>query len=340
MAFNWQQFLDRNNIEYQSSGANVSKGHVSIHCPMCGADDPSFHMSVNLEGRGWRCWRNPSHRGVAPARLVAALLGISIQRAHEMIGGTVFVPDDFMARIEKSLAPKGEPIKQPDLRLPDDFRSFTTRYLPSERPYRKYLRGDDRGFRNADISEMTDEYGMYYCCDGPYRGRVIFTVREKRKLISWTGRAISRNATLRYKTLSTDEEKAKAEGYRPARKAISHCLLWQDQLMRWDRDILLLVEGPFDALKINILGKRYGIAATCFFTSAPTEEQIENLHMLCPQFSRRILLLDRGTLAIGMRILGGLSGLDVELGKLPKGLKDPGELTTTSFQQLRLALDL
>ena len=49
-----------------------------------------------------------------------------------------------------------------------------------------------------------------------FRSRIIFPVMFEDKLVSWTGRAISLDAFLRYKTLPADQEKAKAWGYQPS----------------------------------------------------------------------------------------------------------------------------
>lgn len=335
MAWDWQRFLDQHRVEHQTSGPNVSRGNVTVHCPFCGADDPGHHMSVNLEGKGWRCWRNPAHRGRKPARLVAGLLGISLERARDMVGETPFVPDDFIDRVRGLSASKQAQGDQRSIKLPKEFRPFGLG-KPSERPYRNYLR--ERGVGDADIDMLTKRYAMFYCTEGPYAKRIIFTVKFEGRLVNWTGRHLSPNVTLRYKTLSIDPETARDEGTPVAVGAISHYLLWYDRLLKSDCDTLVLCEGPFDALKVDLLGWDYGICSTCFFTAAPTREQIELLHTAYPQFKRRILLLDKNTLALGARIVADLSALDVRLGTLPKGLKDPGLFDRKTFKQFVLAL--
>ena len=105
-----------------------------------------------------------------------------------------------------------------------------------------------------------------------------------------------------------------------------------------DADTLVLCEGPFDALKVDVLGRDYGIAATCFFTSAPTDAQIALLHDLCPQFRRKVLLLDRGTLALAMRVNSRLAGLGVITREVSGDLKDPGVHNAATFRQFALEL--
>lgn len=329
--FNLQQFFDQHGIKYRTSGANVSRGNIAIHCPFCGPDDPSEHLSVNIEGKGWRCWRHPDHRGKSPARLVRALLNCSMDKAREIVGHSIFIPEDFGDRV-KALMSSGQALENFDsFDMPREFMKF--RGKPTSRPFVRYLR--DRGYTDLQISKMTRRYGLRYCIDGSYAGRIIFPVTYDDELVSWTGRSISPNATLRYKTLTTDEESAEREGYKPALGAISHYLLWFDDLEYYGGDTLVMVEGPFDALKVDVLGRREGIRATCFFTAAPTEAQIDMLHALARRFDRMVLLLDKGTVSLGMRVTQQLSSVKVESAHMPKGLKDPGELENTR-QLLRL----
>lgn len=324
MAFSWLDFLTSHRVPYSDTGPNTSRDNVVVHCPFCGSADHSQHMSVNVLGKGWRCFRDQSHRGKNPARLVAALLGLPLDRANALVGNATFIPDDFLGRIQGALGPPQELLAPIGLKLPAEFKAFGGRF-PSERPYERYCLG--RGFTPSQIERFTDRWGMRYCCRGSFRGRIMFPIRYKKQLVSWTGRTISANEELRYRALSRDGERTKREGYEPALGAISHFLLWYDLLMKADADTLVLNEGPFDALKINVLGRQEGIVATCFFTSAPTQEQLLLLHEVLPRFKRRIVMLDSaGTLATGIRITNALSSMGVRSYTLPRALKDPGEI--------------
>lgn len=332
MAFEWPRFLNQHGIEYAEGGANTSRDNLSVHCPFCGRDDPSMHMSVNLKGKGFRCWRHPEHRGKNPARLVQALINCTWERANQIVGQAIYVPTDFMDRIKSAVTP-APPVKHRVLDVPKEFKRFEG--LPSSRPYVRYLK--QRGFTDDDIAVMSRRYSMRYCISGSYAGRIMFLIRENGNLTAWTGRSISPNAELRYKALSIDDERAEREGYKAALGPISHYLLWHDRLKRSQADTLLLCEGPFDALKVDVLGREHGVTATCFFTAAPTDAQIETLHDICPQFKKRLLLLDAGTFALGMRVASKLSSLGVRPFQLDNALKDPGEFDRRSFQRFLLA---
>jgi hypothetical protein len=331
--FDWMRFFEQHRIEFNQSGPNVSRDNVTVHCPFCGTADQSKHLSVNLSGKGWRCWKSPNeHRGKSPARLVQGLLNCTWARACALTGESILIPDDFMARVRDTITPPEAPETIP-LKLPKEFKPFVGK--PSARPFERYM-VKKRGFDYDDMDRL-HRYDVRYCTTGAYRNRVIFPVWFEKRLMSWTGRHIG-DSTLRYKALTVDPDKARDEGYKPAVGAISHYLLWYDMLRKIDADTIALVEGPMDALKVCILGKSEGICATCFFTSEPTESQVDLLHTLLRRFKRKITLLDRGTFATGIRIASGLSSLGVTSYELPSRLKDPGEFDVSTFRKFALAL--
>lgn len=320
MAFNWVSFLDSNHIHYATSGPNVSRGHVAVHCPFCGRQDPSQHMSLNLKHGGWNCWRNDNHSGKSPVYLVQALLGCTRERAQGIVGEAVFLPDDFLGTVHGLIAPKRAPVRKP-ITLPPEFKPFAGQ--PSSKRFVEYLTG--RAFTLKQIGRMTKRYGLHYCTSGRFKGRVIFPVTFEGKLMTYTGRTIYPDIELRYKTLSYDPELEEI----PAVGPISDYLLFYDELMRndWDCDTLILCEGPFDALKVSVLGRPHGIDATCFFTASPSQGQIDLLGDLISIYKRRYLLLDQGTLPTALRTQIDLQGLKTRVLTLPKAFKDPGLLT-------------
>lgn len=325
MAFNWMQFLESNHIHYASSGANVSRGHVAVKCPFCGAQDPSEHMSINLKHGGWNCWRNDNHSGKSPVYLVQALISCSRERAQAIVGEGVFIPDDFLGAVRGLVAPTSAPVQR-QVVLPAEFKPFGTG-LPSARRFEAYLRG--REFTPAQIDRMTRRYGLHYATSGKFKGRVIFPVTFEGKLMTYTGRTIYPDVELRYKTLSYDPELEEV----PAVGPINDYLLFYDLLMenKADADTLIFCEGPFDALKVNVIGRRHGIAATCFFTSSPSRAQIDLAGDFVSVFKRRYLMLDQGTLGTALRTQMGMSTLVHRVLTLPKHVKDPGLLRERSL---------
>jgi hypothetical protein len=329
MNFDWVQFLDRNSVEYATSGPNVSKNNVAIACPLCG-DDPSQHMVISTIGYGWWCWRNRSHKGKSPVRLVQALLHCSFEQAHNIVEGSTFLPDDFHGQVMALLGPTPPPDSREPLSLPDTFKRLGRQ--PSARPAINYLKR--RNFTDKQIDRFYNRHGIVYCSRGAFKGRIIFPITFEGRLVTWTGRSVSPNAMVRYKTLSNDPEKAAADELPPALAPINNYLLWWDHLIDCDADTIILVEGPFDALKVTTLGWTRGIVATCFFTQSPGPLQIDLLHELLPKYEKKFLLLDQGTIPALIKIAAELQTLGVEPLRLPVGLKDPGELTGEQLEEL------
>ena len=330
MAFDFIRFFTQYNIAYVERGPNVARGNVNIQCPFCGVDDPSHHMGVSIDSINWGCWRRKEHRGRNPARLVQALLRCSSDEAKRIVGHTTFVPEDFLSMVQANLDPPETTEPSRHLCLLDEFKPIGN--LPSARLYTRYLRG--RGFAAKQILRMTEYYDLLYCTRGPYRGRIIFPITMNGKLVSWTGRSVYPGVP-RYKSLTTKPEKAQAEGVELAIGAVNHYLLWYDDLEDVDADTIYVVEGPFDALKVTVLGAAYGIVATCLFTSAPTPEQVELLNILLPRFKHQRIMLDRDMFPTALRIASQFPGLLVKPQLLPKGVKDPGELTSNQLLNLR-----
>lgn len=319
MSFDWITFFSSRHIPYVTRGKNVSPGYAGIRCPFCRDDDPSTHLVVSLTRGSWHCWRNKSHSGSSPARLITVLIGCSLAEAKAIAGERYsLVPENLLSTVAARLG-KAPPEEDTDLGFPEEFRAFASR--ASARPYLAYLR--DRGF-SLQTQDFTDRYGMYYAVDGDQRGRVIFTVVYRGDLVGWTGR-----------TVYGREPRYKAEG-----AVASRHLLWYDELevraIEWAHT-LILVEGPFDALKVDMLGRPEGITATCCFTSRPTkgrierpsDAQMEKLIRVLPRFERKYLLLDYGTISSSFATLDELRILGLEARWLPSSLKDPGELRTT-----------
>jgi hypothetical protein len=320
----WISFLESNRIHYVDKGPNVSAGNICIKCVWCGQQDDSEHLSINLEGRGFRCWRQPLHSGKNPAKLIQALLNCSWGHACEIAGQGRSLPSDFMTKVRASLG-KSEVIERTKevLYLSKEFKPFLEK-MPSCKPFAAYLSG--RGFTYDNIFTDTLTFDILYATQGLYKGRIIFTVWDDGDLVGWTGRTIYLSEEVRYKTLSNDPVKAKERGEMPAPNPITDYLLFWDMIRNSPGQTIVLCEGPFDAWRVNILGWDEGIRATCFFTSALSDQQTNLLYDVVPSYKNRFLLLDQGTYTKAERIRTKLSTLDVVIRKLPEGIKDPAEI--------------
>lgn len=324
----WIDFFNQYSVEYVTKGPNVSKGNVNIRCPYCGHEDTSHHMGVSLDGKGWGCWRNREHRGKSPVRLIQSLAGVTKEQAMQIAGYGNF-PSDYDRRMKELTSAPSE-IPQRGLRLPSEFKAFDGK--PSARMFEQYLK--QRGFSEDHIKTLTKRYGVRYCTKGAFSNRIIFPVRFESQIVSWTGRTISKGDMIRYKTLSTNPEKSKSDGYPLALGGIGEYLLWFDKLLKTRAKTICLVEGPFDALKVSVLGKDLGICATCFFTSSPSESQIDLLHELLPRFKDKVIIPDRGAFDKAMVTQQRLASLNVRVLHLPSNVDDPGDLDGENLRKI------
>ena len=89
-------------------------------CPWCDPGNPQHYiLTINLHGKGWFCWKDRTHRGVRNARLVAALLRISLAEARSLAGERYQIRDDLGSEVERLLRRgQSEPIRQ--LQVPAD----------------------------------------------------------------------------------------------------------------------------------------------------------------------------------------------------------------------------
>ena len=318
--FHWLEFLDDQRIPNIDRGPNVKRGERNIKCPMCGSADPSFHLGLNLDTGFWACWRNENHRGKSPLRLIMAILNVPYWKAREIAGLTVdFVdPEGFDAVAARILGRdalmNSEQLPQKRfLKYPKEFGDVGHGGWRQLR-YLKETRGFDRW-----ANDLAIRYELMYAEAGPWRDRVILPYFIDSELVTWSGRAIA-PSPIRYKDLSLDESLV-------APKAT---LFNYDAIIKGGL-ALVVVEGPMDALKIDMFGHKVGIRSVALSTNSITDEQLYMLGDARGQFRRIFVMLDQATtlgIVDSMRLRQKMAHLEntVIIG-VPFGLKDAGELS-------------
>lgn len=330
MAFDWQNFLDRHGIDYRSE-----KKDLYIHCPFCGSADTGKHMGVSTVGRGWGCWRQQTHRGRSPERLIQALIGCSWAEAAHIAGRGAGAAlqglGGFMATVEGALgatAASGPPRR---LVKPKNFKPL--RWGPAS-PFCQYLA--DRGFTREEINWLGKRYELHYAWTGDWGYRLIIPVHDRAgRWFTWTGRAVNETAKIRYKTLTADSDKA-GQGNPVAVGPITDCLLGLPYLFKGGRT-LILAEGPFDAMRLSLFTEDYNVRATCFFGKAISDRQVELLMELRPLYQNMVLLLDPDAALDAMALQTKLAPVGV-LSHLLPGDDDPGEMSASAIRGLVRAL--
>lgn len=319
--------LDSYGVHYVVSGANVAKGNINVKCPWCGNADKSEHMGIKLSNGVWGCWRSKAHRGTNLAYLLQKLLGVSKAQAIKLAGGKVeenahfddyvleeVAQGDFLKDNEQLQSRRLRSILLPRefRRLPDD-RKTATRFL-------NYL--EMRGFDQPGT--LAYEYDMYYAVTGDYKWRVILPVRLDGVMVAFTSRAIG-NAKVRYKSIPNDL----------ASVGIKDTVYNYDNVLDGGRR-LFIVEGPFDALKLDFYGKWLGCRAVALYNMNMEDSQLSLLGELVTDFKEVQIVLDRGMLVEGKEILDQLMPFVRTGGRyfsLPM-VKDPGELTPKQVEDL------
>lgn len=331
----WPALLQKHDIDFVRHGQH----ELSTRCPFCGEADTGYHMAVSLRSRGWHCWRNRAHRGKAPQRLFAALLGVSVERAVQILGlrgmyGLVPSDGGLLEKAEqllnvRSVGSKTLPRK---LTMPVEFKPLKSN---APRPYRRYM--NSRGYSNEEINSLHQRYDLRFALRGAYNYRIIFPIYTRDGLVIWTGRTVAEGPwdhdIIRYKSLSTDPEKAALDQMPPALVKITDCLFGEQTLFEGGK-ALVLCEGPFDALRIDWAGHREGIRGACLFGKGLSMAQIETLIELAPLYTSKVLMLDSDTELESFQLQQRLSPLGFKSQYVPKPFKDPGEMPNNKVLEL------
>lgn len=322
----WRLLLSENHITFIDRGANVKRGEINIKCPFCGSADPSFHMGLNLENGWWACWRQrKAHSGKSPLRLLMALLHVPYWKAREIAGlSEDFIdPDGFNAVAARILArfKPGEALSPATDRFLSFPREFAPLLGPSARRHRAYL--ESRGFDFID--DLEEQYDLQHATSGEWRDRVVIPFQIDGQLVTWTARAIA-PATIRYRDLSVDESLV------PPKET-----LYNYDCIAAGGKVLVIVEGPIDALKIDYYGRAVGVRAVGLSTNSLSDDQKFMLQEAEGQFDWMLAMMDNASttdIIDSMKLrseLAFIKGLGIS--KVPFGLKDAGALSASQVIQ-------
>jgi len=111
-----------------------------------------------------------------------------------------------------------------------------------------------------------------------------------------------------------------AAKYQPQDTLLGLPYLWHVS----DPKVLLIAEGPFDAMWLTSWGKSFGVYATCLFGLNLSQQQMVLISALQERFEKTYLLLDRGAAMRAFRL--ATSGLSLPIKRIDTA-KDPAELT-------------
>ena len=266
------------NYSTANQSKNVSSGWIGVRCPFCA--DQSDHLGYNLSHNYFRCWKCGKHNKV---EVICRLLNVDESTAKRLLydykGNS-----DVTFRPETKTKPRLKPFKYP---------SSTGKMLET---HKRYLEK-----RNFDATFLEEEWGLLGT--GPaavldkkdYKLRVIIPIYWEGKVVSFQGRAITKNAFLRYKTCPIERERIHHK----------HILYIHPETLAKPPETLIVVEGVTDVWR---LGKN----AVATFGIEFKEEQVRCLVKLSknicilfdnePQAQRQAKLLEAKLKMYGKKV--------------------------------------
>lgn len=181
MGFEIKKMLGDLKIPYKEHGKNWQPGWLQIKCPCC--DDHEMHGGFNLTYGNYNCWRCGKHR---VTEVISIILGITKSEAWHVIKGyrTAYIP-----KIQDRKRATSSILKLPEC-------------TPLKKQHKKYLIG-----RNFDPKKLENDWDLMGTNHlGDYKFRIIAPIYLKNRLISFQGRDITGQSTLRYQACPIKNE--------------------------------------------------------------------------------------------------------------------------------------
>jgi hypothetical protein len=188
-----------------------------------------------------------------------------------------------------------------------------------------------RGFTARQIDRLIEDYDLRFAMRGDYTYRIVIPVRDEAgALFTWTARSIADDAKPKYKTLTRHSEKA---GDGPlALGPITDTLLGYPALSEGG-EILVIAEGPLDAMNLSLHASATGSRATCIFGKAVSAAQIDLLADLRHSYEKVFLLLDPDASIDSLAVSRSLTALGIKTWTTD-GDCDPGEMSGSAIKQM------
>lgn len=313
MKFDYEAFFASEGVEFFTEGKNVRSGCVSLRCPFCN-DDPSNHLNANPATGGYSCFRNREHWGSSPVKLIQEIKRCTYSEAKAIAGGDeIAVGAGSLEEMEQQIEAIANPAKTVSghriLTFPKEFKVIENRGL-TKLAYQSLF--TERLFNEDDIPTLCRDYRVRYAVAGDFRKRLILPFLIKGNVVGWSARALG-DARLRYISYPADAAKKN--------------LLFNHGPASAGGKVLVIVEGGFGALKIDLYGRHLGIRAVATLGTNFTEAQVGLIYRLAKRFNERIIVLfDHGAEMQAHALAGQLSLFRVSLGELPEWADGPGDL--------------
>lgn len=319
--FQLVDWLSREGVEIVERGPNVARDHVNIQCPFCGVKDHSHHMGVRIRDGAWGCWRDSRHRGRSPIRLIMAIKRCSYETACAIAGVHTTPPPDSVAELRARLGSLDKPKEVEEFEKVELDKGFKE---PAWTPYREKFCAFLRRYALEDrhIAKFVKRYGLLSDITGDWANRVIVPIYHPLSgaLYGWTGRLIVPSDKLpRYKAWPPGNQ-VKQTPYCPQ--------------VKQPYDDVLIVEGPFDAMKFDYFCPFGDIQVLAAQGTSMTDDQVSVVSALAG--TRPVTIaFDAGATAQAMTLRSQLAFLS-KVRLIPitgdEGFEDFGEATCRQIQ--------
>lgn len=172
----------------------------------------------------------------------------------------------------------------------------------------------DRGFTAPmTLSRMFD---LKCALTGGWKNRIIIPVKQAGRLIGWTGRAL--------------EHRPFAPRYMSSSAMIKTVIFDQDRVMEGG-ELLYVVEGPFDAMKLTYWDAPIA-KATCGFGTSWSVPQICLLNAAAKKYKKVCLLFDKDASGQAFQMRDWIRHKSVVIREPPT--KDPAEMTVYQIRNM------
>jgi DNA primase len=280
-------YLDSRSVDYYTTGKNIAPGWVGLQCPNPNCGDRSTHFGIHIATGNFSCFRC-GIKGNA-VKLITLLEHCSYGEA-KAIASEFEAPGSYQK--ERTHAPLVELPKSAKKPLPNLHR----RYLEK---------------RNFDSDLLTEKYDLYGCELGKdYQFRLIIPVYQKKRIVTFTARAVVENADLRYKNCPVEKSVL----------SIKDCLYNIDSV----KDTAIVVEGVFDAWRI-------GDSACATFGTKVTPTQIS----LLTRCKNVFVMFDATAIKEAEQLANQLAGIVDHVEIITITAKDPAEMSEKEINYLR-----
>lgn len=210
--FDIESYLNDKGVHYETSGKNVSLGWIGLSCPFCG--DQSTHFGINLESKGFSCWRC-GETGSLYKLLSLWEPGRVREMFHQYGSRDIHDYSSYERHPGENTILPEEADKEP---MP-----YHLSYLES---------------RRYDPIHVTEKYKLLFCPPfGDWKYRIIVPVVMDNRLVSYVGMDATRKLEDKYKNSPIEKSAI------PVKKCLYN--------MPRNKDSIIVVEGILDAWRLG-----------------------------------------------------------------------------------------